>query len=118
MEKVNTKILFYAAVVIGVSFLLFKAILPYYKGILLFLMKITFPFVMAIIISYLLYPVLHLFIYRLNMNRTSAISIIFIAFFSLASLSVYQSLPILFNELEEIIIQLPEFFANYERTVH
>lgn len=105
-------------VIVMISILLIAIIvkfaIPVYKIMSPYVWRVFLPFIIAIIISYVLYPILQTLTHRLNMHQTSAIVIIFISFFSLLSLLIYKGLPIFIHELQELNEQLPQLIRMYD----
>lgn len=83
-----------------------------------FFWRVLVPFIMAILISYLLYPLLMKLTDLLNMNRTSAIVVIFILFFSLVTVGFLKGIPLLIIQLEEMSEQLPQLISLYEQFIY
>lgn len=108
----------YIIIAIVLLSLLIKWLLPFYEVIVSFILKVSFPFVLAIVISYLLYPLLNLLINVLNMHKTSAIVVIFLAFFSLLTIFIYRAFPVFFYELEDLSVQLPQLITMYEQIIY
>lgn len=73
---------------------------------------------MAIVISYLLYPILNKLTDVANMHRTSAIVVIFLSFFGTATYLIYRSFPVFFQELQELSSQLPQLISMYEQLIY
>lgn len=83
-----------------------------------FFWRVIMPFLLAMFISYLLYPLLTKLTDGLNMNRTSAIVVIFILFFSIVCLSFFKGIPLLIVQLEEMSEQLPQLISLYEQFIY
>lgn len=96
-------------IIIIILFILIKILLPFSPLI----WRIIFPFLMAIVISYLLYPLLNKLIKSANMHRTSAIVVIFLTFFGSTTYFIYRSFPVFFQELLELSTQLPQLVVMY-----
>lgn len=99
------------------AIILIKLIIPLSRYVSPYFWRVILPFILAILISYLLYPLLTVLTNILNMYKTSAIALIFITFFSLLFFFVYKGFPVLFSELEELSVQLPQLIALYEDTI-
>lgn len=82
-----------------------------------FLWRVTLPFLVAILISYLLYPILNKLHHTFNMQRNSAIFIIFITFFSLLTFVIYEGMPVFYNEIQELKEQLPYLITLYDEFI-
>lgn len=77
------------------------------------MLKIVFvPFLMAIFITYLLHPLVEK-IHARGLPRPIAILIIYILFFGGVSYGVYQAIPILLNQLRDLVESVPELMDSY-----
>lgn len=81
---------------------------------LVFFWRVLLPLLLAFFISYLLQPIINKLTDDFNMNRTSAIAIIFISFFSLLILSIYKGMPLFLAELQQLSEQVPGIINLYE----
>src|SRR5690625_6912050 len=90
MEK-QKRIIYVTVLAILFIFILFLLIklYPMYKFVLAFLGRILLPFIVAAFISYLLYPVV-LKLHELNMNKAMAVIIIYLIFFAIVSITIYN----------------------------
>lgn len=115
MKRINLFTVLAITIVTIITLLIIKLTLPFSSTVLTFIWKIVMPFLLAMVISYLLYPVLTLCTNVFNMHKTSAISVIFITFFTVLSFVIYYGMPVLFMELEELGEHLPQLMKLYER---
>lgn len=115
MKRINLFTVLVITIIIIITLFIIKFTLPFYSTVITFAWKILMPFLLAMVISYLLYPILTFLTNVLNMHKTSAISIIFITFFTFLSFIIYYGLPVLFMELEELGNQLPQLLKMYEQ---
>lgn len=101
--------------------LLFLVILvkgfPVYAAVLFFIGKIIFPFLVAAFIAYLLSPLVS-FLERYKLKKTIAIILIYIVAAIFFSIIIYQSVPVMIRELEELSKQLPQLENQYEHMLH
>lgn len=101
--------------------LLFLVILvkgfPVYAAVLFFIGKIIFPFLVAAFIAYLLSPLVS-FLERYKLKKTIAIILIYIVAAIFLSIIIYQSVPVMIRELEELSKQLPQLVNQYEHMLH
>lgn len=88
-------------------------ILPLFKMFFSFVWKIIMPFILAGLISYLLYPLMKK-LQKHKIKKVFAIMIIFLTLLSLSYLAIYKSLPIFVEQLEELSVQLPQLNMLYE----
>src|SRR5690625_6724951 len=89
----------YIIIAIVLLSLLIKWLLPFYEVIVSFILKVSFLFVLAIVISYLLYPLLNLLINVLSMRKTSEIVVIFLVFFSVFKIFFFSFFLVFFFSL-------------------
>lgn len=104
--------------IVSVSLLLLGILLyiakPFLSKVFVFLGKIILPFLIALLISYVLYPIVKFLVERLNMHRTSAIFVLFLFFGSLLAMLIYYGTPVFIMEIEELMAQLPDLLIFYE----
>ena len=118
MKRLNRTTIIILVILTVILLFTLKLISPLYGIIVAFIWRITLPFLLAIIISYLLYPILKKLTDVLNMHKSSAIVVIFIAFFSLVSFIIYKGFPVFFFELQDLSEQLPQLLTLYEQTIY
>jgi len=87
---------------------------PIFQIGLSFFGKVFVPFLISLLISYLLHPIIKVLTERLNMHRTSAIVVVFILLISVVATIIYHGLPVLVLELQDLLEQLPELVLLYE----
>lgn len=88
-------------------------------GIIYFLIRIKgilLPFIVAIILAYLFYPLI-CFLRRKNIPRTWAIYIISIIFLMLISMFVFFVFPGLLRELDELVVVIPDYMNQIDRYI-
>lgn len=118
MKRINSKTVLLVIIGLLLAVVMVKLTIPFYKVISPYLWRVVFPFIIAIVISYLLYPILTKLTDVLNMHKTSAIVIIFISFFSLLGFFIYKGFPVFFRELQDLSEQLPQLVSLYEQLIH
>lgn len=118
MDK-RSKLLYGSLFIILFSIILFLTIklLPLYKIIGLVLLKLISPFIIAGLISYLLYPII-LKLQTYNINRSVAIISIYLVFFGSIFSLVYFGFPIFVKQLAELSEQLPQMIVMYEEIIY
>lgn len=115
MKRINLFTVLTITIVTIITLLIIKLTLPFYSTVITFIWKIVMPFLIAMVLSYLLYPLLTLCTSVFNMHKTSAICVIFITLFTILSFIIYYGMPVLFMELEELGEQLPQLMQLYEQ---
>lgn len=115
----NNKFLYYILTGILTLILLYLIIklFPAYKVIIIFIFKITAPFIIASFISYLIYPIIKR-LQEANINKVVAISIIYLFFFSSIGLLIYFGIPVFINQLNELSEQLPHMIIVGENIIY
>lgn len=71
------------------------------------------PFLFAVVIAYIFYPLVVLFETR-GMSRVRAILLVYTAFGTLLGLTLWTVLPKLTSELDDVLRQLPGHFKHWE----
>ncbi|WP_079530365.1 AI-2E family transporter [Halobacillus hunanensis] len=103
--------------VICFTVLLFMLILawlyPYYDHVVLMILRILLPFILAIVLSLLLHPVVQ-FLEELGLSRGLSILLIFAVFFSVTGFSLYRGYPHLLEQLKALSVQLPHLMESYQ----
>jgi len=87
------------------AFFFFVELCPFFKYFFSFIGRVLFPFIVALIISYLLHPFVNL-LYRQGIPRFYAVIFIYAVFLCLLVFVSLNILPVLQNELDD-------FFANF-----
>lgn len=118
MKRPNWLTVLIIVLIFVTTLLVFKFTTSLYELISVVMWKIVLPFLLAIINSYLLYPLLKVLTNTFNMHKTSAIVVIFIIFFSLLTISLYRGIPAAFTQLQELSEQLPQLLTLYEQAIY
>ncbi|MBU5593548.1 AI-2E family transporter [Amphibacillus sp. MSJ-3] len=120
----NRSLIFNKLVRFGVLAILFLIILflivrifPNYHLFLNSLYKIVFPFVLAILLTYLLNPIVGKLTRRF-IPRWLAILIIYFTFVTGLALLIYFTYPIFMEQLKKFIDQLPLLLENYRNWIN
>ncbi len=93
--------------------LLFLGVLGY---VIYLFWSIFFPFALAIIIAYLLNPLIGKITVKFGLSRIMAVLLIYIVFFSLIGLGLYISIPILIKEIGTIQANLPTYMKYLQES--
>ncbi|UOQ46294.1 AI-2E family transporter [Halobacillus salinarum] len=93
--------------------LLLAWLFPYYDHILVMICKILLPFLIAIVLSLLLHPLVRL-LEDAGMKRSFAILLLFAVFFTLAGFGIYRGYPKLIEQLKLLSEQLPQLMQAYQ----
>jgi len=96
-------------------FLLFK-LWPLYGALISFLGKLLFPFIIACLIAYLLFPVIKK-LDQFNIHRGMAILIIYILFFGGLGYLFYRIYPAIIHQLRDLSENLPQLIAMYDSLI-
>lgn len=89
---------------------------PLYGTFFSFIWKLLTPFIIASFIAYLLYPITEKLI-QYNMNKTSAILLIYLLFFVTVTYLIYRLYPAIFQQLKDLNEFIPELTVMYEQMV-
>ncbi|QAS54100.1 AI-2E family transporter [Halobacillus litoralis] len=95
------------------SLLLLAWLFPYYDHVLLMIGRVLLPFLLALVLSLLLHPLVN-GLEVLGFKRILAILFIFVIFFSLISLGIYKGYPKLLEQLKLLNEHLPQLFQSYQ----
>ncbi|WP_019242699.1 MULTISPECIES: AI-2E family transporter [Bacillus] len=95
-----------------VVFIFFK-MKPIWLPIIHIIFTTLLPFVIAAFISYLLHPVVET-LYKKGLYRSVSILFIYLLFFGGVGFALYKGIPIVINELEDLMEQIPTFTAKYQ----
>ncbi len=95
-----------------VIYLFFK-LKPVWYPIVLILSKTLIPFGLAAFVAYLLHPVIDL-LQKRGMRRSVSILLIYVLFFGGVGFAVYKGMPIILQEMEELIETAPQFTEKYQ----
>lgn len=93
-------------------FVLFK-IIPFLKSIWLFVQAIVGPFVIALIISYLLNPIVNL-LHERGLPRWIAVLLIYILFLCSLVILLMNLLPLIDTQFHELIEHLPKWNQQFQ----
>jgi sporulation integral membrane protein YtvI len=77
------------------------------------LLMVLTPFLVSLILSYLLLPVVH-FMERRRITRSLAIIVIYIAFALIVFIFCVRVMPLLLDDLQDLAEQLPEYAAGLQ----
>ncbi|RWZ59987.1 AI-2E family transporter [Halobacillus fulvus] len=100
--------------IVLVSLLVLAWLFPYYDHVLAMVGRIALPFLLALILSLLLHPLIGL-IEEIGAPRTLAILLVFLAFFSLAGYGIYRGYPLFLNQLKLMGEQIPHLTQIYQQ---
>ncbi|WP_199617312.1 AI-2E family transporter [Paenibacillus alkalitolerans] len=90
---------------------------PLFVGLFAFLKTVLMPFIIAVIISYVLNPVVNLLNER-NVPRTVAILLIYTIFILTITVIVMNLIPMFVTQLNELNEHLPEFTMKAQSLMH
>ncbi|TGB04217.1 AI-2E family transporter [Halobacillus salinus] len=99
--------------IILLSLLLLAWLFPYYDHVLVMIGRILLPFVIALVLSLLLHPLVHL-MNEAGINKSLAILLIFTAFFTLVGFGIYRGYPHLITQLKLLSEQAPQLTETYQ----
>ncbi|MFZ3576450.1 AI-2E family transporter [Virgibacillus sp. DJP39] len=118
-EKNQTTVLYWLiiAILCFLLFFLFVKLFPFYGAVFSFLGSILSPFLIALFIAYLLYPLV-LKLHSLNIPKGLTILIIYILFFGGILFTVKQIYPLFIRQLTELSEQIPEFTTLYKNLIY
>lgn len=86
---------------------------PVLGGIFEFLKKIFLPFFIALIISYLLHPIVTL-LYKKGFPRSIAVLLIYFLFFGSLAVITAKAFPLLIEEIKEFVDDIPTMVQKFE----
>lgn len=86
---------------------------PYLGNVLMFFKKIFLPFFIALIVSYLLHPIVNL-LHGRGIPRSLAVLLIYILFFGTLTIITINALPMLIKQTKELGENLPNMFKQFE----
>lgn len=98
-------------------FYLFVKLFPFYSAVFAFLWSIFFPFLLSILIAYLLYPIVQK-IHSLNIPKGLAILLIYVLFFGGIIFAINRVYPLFIRQLTELSDQLPELITTYKEWIY
>lgn len=86
---------------------------PVLVNIFMFLKKIFLPFFIALIISYLLHPIVTV-LYKRGFPRSIAVLLIYVLFFGSLGVIIANAFPLLVEEVKEFIDDIPSMVQKFE----
>ncbi|MCA0982655.1 AI-2E family transporter [Halobacillus yeomjeoni] len=95
------------------SMLILAWLYPYYDHVLLIIGRVCLPFVIALVLSLILHPLVR-YLERVGIPRLLAILIIFTIFFTSATFAIYKGYPRLLAQLKLLNEHLPELVQSYQ----
>lgn len=119
MEQTGGKTLHYSLVILvmlGCLFLIHQ-LAPFLSEVWGVVVSILTPFVIAMVISYLLNPIVNLLTMR-RVPRGMAVLIIYIVFFAGVSVLLVNTLPVLISQIKDLIETLPSSIQQIEGWFH
>ncbi|MGV2622195.1 UNVERIFIED_CONTAM: AI-2E family transporter [Halobacillus marinus] len=99
--------------IILLTLLLLAWLFPYYDHVLVMVGRVLLPFVLALVLSLLLHPLVKT-LEGVGVRRSIAILLIFLLFFSLTSWGIYKGYPRLLEQVKLLNDQLPDLAASYQ----
>ncbi|NGP43457.1 AI-2E family transporter [Bacillaceae bacterium SIJ1] len=78
--------------------------------------KVLIPFLIALVITYLLHPLIE-FLRRAGVSRTLSVASIYLLFFSVAGYAIYRGLPYVFQQVEDFTEQIPMLTKTYRELI-
>lgn len=107
----NTLFTLIALVLIGLIIFIFREVSFIFNPLSVFMQTVVLPVTLAMILYYLLRPVLRL-LERFRIKRIWGILIIFIGVIGLITLVIFLVLPFLRDQLQMLIEEFPEYFMQ------
>jgi predicted PurR-regulated permease PerM len=98
------------------SLYVFMKLQPIWYPITALLKTVMTPFFIAAFITYLLHPVVEK-IYQSGIPRPLAILLIYIIFFGTVGYGFYKGLPLIIQQLKDLLENYPHFVRNYQNWV-
>ncbi len=95
---------------------MFLKIAPFLLGIVSFLFTILTPFLIAMVISYLLNPLVTVLNKR-NVPRPIAVLLIYLSFILIVTVIVMNTLPTLVHQLKDVGEHIPQLIAHVQKWV-
>lgn len=95
-----------------VLFLFFK-LKPIWLPVVSISIKTVIPFAIAAFISYLLHPLVEK-LHKKGLYRSASILLIYLLFFGGVGFAMYKGIPIIIEELEDLIQNTPQFAEKYK----
>lgn len=107
--------LLYTLLCLGVIFMLIQ-IKPVVVGVFSFLKTVLMPFIIAVIVSYVLNPVVNLLHHR-RVPRTIAVLLIYAIFILTGTVAVMNLIPMFVAQLNELNEHLPQFTMRAQQFI-
>lgn len=85
---------------------------PVWAPLLDTIRAVSFPFMIAALITYLLHPLVER-LHQQGLSRTIAIAFIYILFFVVTGFAIYKGIPLLVLQLKDLSTSLPQFMDTY-----
>ncbi|WP_088066990.1 AI-2E family transporter [Gottfriedia luciferensis] len=98
---------------IGLVGIVFYYLKPVYLHIIIGVIKSTVPFLIGLVIAYLLHPAIE-YIHKKGLKRVYAILLIYLLFFGGIALGLYLLFPIFKQQWEDILKSFPKVTALYD----
>lgn len=114
-EWFSKKFLFGSIVVLLLLCILYLLILisPLLQGLYALIRDIGIPFLISIIIAYLLHPLVN-FLVRIGLKRGYAVVFIFLLFFVGVGIFIYLATPVFIKQIREFTEQLPMMYQSIQ----
>ncbi|MGM8212955.1 AI-2E family transporter [Virgibacillus sp. W0430] len=96
---------------------LFSKTFPFLKHLILFFWQLSAPFIIAIFIAYLLYPLV-VKLHNWNIQKPLAILFIYFIFFGGIAYSIYLGYPAIVHQVRDLNEQLPHVIRMYEALIY
>ncbi|RDW19275.1 AI-2E family transporter [Oceanobacillus arenosus] len=116
----NKRLNFLYWIITGILFILFIYLLvksfPFYSSFFSFLWKLSIPFLIAILIAYLLYPIIKK-IHSYNIHKGIAILLIYVLFFGGIAYLIYRVYPMIVLQVRDLADNFPKIIDLYERMI-
>lgn len=98
---------------IGLIGIVFYYLKPVYFHVVIGIIKSTIPFLIGLVIAYLLHPFIE-YIHKKGIKRAYAILLIYFLFFGGAALGLYLLFPIFKQQWNDILLSFPKVLALYD----
>ncbi|MDG5786473.1 AI-2E family transporter [Evansella sp. AB-P1] len=105
---------------IGLVLFMFTQIFVYLKPVIEIIFRILLPFLVSIVIAYILHPIINALEKR-RMPRPLSIILIYTLFVVLFVFVLFKGTPYIIDEGQELLEQLPEMadtYRNFANTIH
>ncbi|SFD56822.1 Predicted PurR-regulated permease PerM [Lentibacillus persicus] len=108
-------------VITGIFVFLFIYLLvklfPFYGAVLSFLWQLLIPFLSAVLIAYLLYPIIEK-MHKHNIPKSAAVLLIYLLFFGGTGYLGYRVYPAVIQQLNDLQQQLPQLVQAYRDFIY